>query len=344
MSSNSPRVLVTGAAGFIGFFLSRRLLREGYQVVGLDNISDYYSPQLKRDRLKVAVEEGLEFHEGDMNDASLLEQLFKGGFERVVHLAAQAGVRYSLTHPHVYVESNLSGFLHILEACRHYQVKHLLYASSSSVYGANTEMPFAVDHHADHPISLYGATKRANELMAHSYAANFDLPTTGLRFFTVYGPWGRPDMALYIFARAILNNEPIKVFNHGKMRRDFTYVEDIVESLTRLLRRDPPQGHEGITSYSGRARLKAPAEVFNIGSHSPVDLSRFIALIEENLGREAEKIMLPMQLGDVEATFADVSPLERAVGYRPKTSIEDGIKNSMDWFKDYVSANPELVC
>ena len=333
------RILVTGCAGFIGFHLSRRLLAEGWSVVGVDNVNDYYHPQLKLDRLEVLENEGLEFHRFDLIEEEPLKRLFEDGFEQVVHLAAQAGVRYSLENPHVYITSNVTGFLNILEACRHHGVKHLLYASSSSVYGANTEMPFSVEHRTDHAISLYGATKKANEVMAHAYGATFGLPSTGLRFFTVYGPWGRPDMALYLFARAINAGRPINVFNHGKMRRDFTFVDDVVESLVRLLDK-PPQGREGHHDIPGRPSAKAPVRVLNVGSHSPVELSRFIELVEENLGKKAEKKMLPMQPGDVAATYADVSALEELVNCRPTTTIEEGIRASMDWFREYMKNDP----
>lgn len=336
----SSRVLVTGCAGFIGFHLSRRLLKEGWSVVGVDNVNDYYHPQLKLDRLSVLKDEGIEFHRFDLVEQDRVNALFEADFKAVVHLAAQAGVRYSLENPHAYISSNITAFLNILEACRHRRISHLLYASSSSVYGSNTQMPFSVEHRTDHPLSLYGATKKANEVMAHAYGATFGLPSTGLRFFTVYGPWGRPDMALYLFARAILAGQPIDVFNRGEMRRDFTFVDDVVESLVRLLQNGSPTGREGYLEVPGRPSAAAPARVLNVGSNSPVELGRFIELVEENLGKKAKKNLLPMQPGDVPATYADVSALEELVNCRPTTTIEAGVKASMDWFSDYMKDDP----
>jgi UDP-glucuronate 4-epimerase len=331
------RYLVTGAAGFIGFHLSRRLLDRGDQVVGLDNLNDYYDVQLKRDRLaQLTGREGFTFHQLDLADRDGMSRLFADErFQVVVNLAAQAGVRYSLENPHAYVDANLVGFMHVLEGCRHHDVKHLVYASSSSVYGANTRMPFSVHDNVDHPVSLYAATKKANELMAHTYSHLYQLPTTGLRFFTVYGPWGRPDMALYLFTEAILAGRPIKVFNQGQMRRDFTYIDDIVEGVIRVADRIPA----GNPDWSGDApdpgTSRAPFKIYNIGNHQPVELQHFIACIENSLGMEAEKQLLPMQPGDVPATYADVDDLMRDVGFRPATRIEDGIQQFVDWYREY---------
>lgn len=333
----SHPVLVTGAAGFIGFHLARRLLDEGYSVVGLDNVNDYYDVRIKWDRLKLLEDrKGFTFHRIDLEDRPAMESLFdRYPFRVVVHLAAQAGVRYSLVNPYAYVDSNLTGFLHILEGCRHHGVRHLVFASSSSVYGANTRMPFSVHHNVDHPVSLYAATKKANELMAHTYAHLYGLPCTGLRFFTVYGPWGRPDMALFLFTRAILNDEPIQVFNYGKMQRDFTYIDDIVEGVYRVMQKAPqPDPH-----WSGDApdpgTSYAPYRVYNIGNNEPVELMEFIRTLEECLGKEAKKELLPIQPGDVPATYADVDDLTRDFGFKPVTSIRDGIRNFVDWYRDY---------
>jgi UDP-glucuronate 4-epimerase len=334
--------LVTGAAGFIGFHLALRLLREGERVVGFDSVNDYYDVNLKRSRLveleKVARSSPGEFRliEADLADRSAIDQAFaQHRFDRVVHLAAQAGVRYSLTHPRSYVQSNLVGFINILEACRHQQVPHLTYASSSSVYGANRTLPFSVDHNVDHPLSLYAATKKANELMAHSYSHLYQLPTTGLRFFTVYGPWGRPDMALFIFTKAILEGKPIDVFNHGQMRRDFTYVDDIVEGVYRtseaIATPDPKWSGED----PNPATSAAPYRIYNIGNSQPVSLDHFISVIERKLDRRAIRNDLPMQPGDVTATYADIEALEQAVGFRPSTPIEVGIGRFIDWYRDY---------
>ncbi|RMF42556.1 MAG: NAD-dependent epimerase [Planctomycetota bacterium] len=331
------KILVTGSAGFIGYHLCQALLRRGEQVVGLDNVNDYYSVQLKRDRLKqLDGKSGFEFVEMDLADRDGMDALFaQHQFERVVHLAAQAGVRYSLTHPHAYVDSNLVGFMNVLEGCRHHRVGHLLYASSSSVYGSNKRQPFSVHDNVDHPVSLYAATKKANELMAHTYSHLYGLPTTGLRFFTVYGPWGRPDMALYIFTKAIFEGRPIDVYNHGRMRRDFTYVDDIVEALVRLVdvvaepdpNFDPMQPDPGSSS--------APYRVYNIGNNHPEELSRFIEVLEQTIGRAAKKNYLPLQPGDVVETYADVSDLEKAIGFKPATSIEDGIRHFVNWYRAY---------
>jgi UDP-glucuronate 4-epimerase len=329
--------LVTGAAGFIGFHLTQRLLARGDTVTGLDNINDYYSVQLKRDRLdQLLGRERFSFVQMDLADRPGIATLFRGStFDVVVNLAAQAGVRYSLTNPHAYVDSNLVGFVNILEGCRHGGVKHLVYASSSSVYGANTKMPFSVHHNVDHPVSLYAATKKANELMAHTYSHLYGLPTTGLRFFTVYGPWGRPDMALFLFTKAILEDRPIEVFNEGKMRRDFTYVDDIVEGVMRVSDRIPT----GNEAWSGESpdpgTSRGPYKIYNIGNNQPVELQHFIATLERALGRTAQKVLLPMQPGDVPATYADVSDLQRDVDFRPDTPIEVGIQRFVDWYKKY---------
>ncbi len=330
-------VLVTGAAGFIGFHLSRRLIAEGVEVVGLDNLNDYYDVKLKNDRLAILSQaQNFTFVELDLVDTAGMEKLFqKYSFQRVVNLAAQAGVRYSLENPKAYVDSNLSGFLNILEGCRHNRVEHLVYASSSSVYGLNSSMPFSVHDNVDHPLSLYAASKKANELMAHSYSHLYGMPVTGLRFFTVYGPWGRPDMALFLFTKAILNGEPIKVFNQGNMERDFTYVDDIVEGIVRLLPTiaQPNPDWDGAAPDPGSS--PAPYRLYNIGNHSPVKLLDFIALIEKALGCEAQKELLPMQPGDVPATYADVEALSQAVGFSPDTPLEKGISDFVQWYREY---------
>lgn len=334
--------LVTGAAGFIGFHLALRLLREGERVIGFDSLNDYYDVSLKRARLaeleKAAASSPGEFRliEADLADRAAIDQAFaQYRFDRVVHLAAQAGVRYSLTHPRSYVQSNLVGFINILEACRHQQVPHLTYASSSSVYGANRTLPFSVEQNVDHPLSLYAATKKANELMAHSYSHLYQLPTTGLRFFTVYGPWGRPDMALFIFTKAILEGKPIDVFNHGQMRRDFTYIDDIVEGVYRtseaIATADPKWSGED----PNPATSVAPYRIYNIGNSQPVSLGHFVSVIERKLDRRAIRNDLPMQPGDVTATYADIEALEQAVGFRPSTPIEVGIGRFIDWYRDY---------
>ncbi|MEM1068993.1 MAG: NAD-dependent epimerase [Planctomycetota bacterium] len=329
--------LVTGTAGFIGFHLAKRLLQRGLTVVGLDNVNDYYSVQLKRDRLK-QLQDFHNFHpvEADLADADTVNHVFADhDFERVVHLAAQAGVRYSLTHPHAYVQSNIVGFLNILEACRHAKTPHLTYASSSSVYGGGTKMPFATSQKVDHPISLYAATKKSNELMAHTYSHLYDLPTTGLRFFTVYGPWGRPDMALFLFTKAILEGQPIDVFNEGKMQRDFTYIDDIVEGVDRTSEQVATPDSSWNSDDPNPSTSSAPYRVYNIGNNQPVELSYFIEVIEKALGIQAERNLMPMQPGDVPATFADIDALETAVGFRPSTSIEEGVKRFVQWYRDY---------
>ncbi len=331
------KILVTGAAGFIGMTTSLRLLARGDEVVGLDNLNDYYDVQLKRDRLaRLSPHAGFRFVELDVADRPGMEALFaREGFDRVIHLAAQAGVRYSLKNPHAYIDSNVVGFMNILEGCRHSKVAHLAYASSSSVYGGNTQMPFSVHDSVDHPVSMYAATKKANELMAHTYSHLFGLPTTGLRFFTVYGPWGRPDMALFLFTKAILEGRPIDVFNHGRMQRDFTYVDDIVEGVIRVTDKvaAPDAAYDALRPDP--ATSAAPYRVFNIGNHQPVPLMDFIACIERVLGRTAEKNFLPLQDGDVPATYADVDALTDWVGFAPKTSIDDGITRFVEWYRAY---------
>ena len=333
-------ILVTGAAGFIGYHVSRALLARGDTVTGFDNLNDYYDVGLKRARLEqLRLFGGFTFVKGSLEDAAAVGALFSGRpFDRVIHLAAQAGVRYSLTHPGAYVQSNLVGFMNILEACRHAKTPHLAYASSSSVYGLNTRQPFSVHDNVDHPISLYAATKKANELMAHSYAHLYGLPTTGLRFFTVYGPWGRPDMALFLFTKAILAGQPIEVFNHGKMRRDFTYIDDIVQGVVRTADRIATPNPAWDAAAPDPGTSPAPYRVYNIGNHTPVELDRFIAAIEENLGRKAIRHYLPMQPGDVPATCADVEDLERDVGFAPATPLETGIARFIEWYKEYYGA------
>lgn len=330
-------VLVTGAAGFIGYHLSEKLLARGDTVVGYDSVNDYYDVSLKEARLaRLAKKPGFRMVRGDLADKAAVVELFsKNRFDRVIHLAAQAGVRYSLEHPEAYVDSNLVGFVNILEACRHAKIPHLAYASSSSVYGANTHMPFSVHHNVDHPVSLYAATKKANELMAHTYSHLFKLPTTGLRFFTVYGPWGRPDMALFGFTKKILAGEPIEVFNHGKMRRDFTYVDDIVEGVVRVSDRIPEPDPSWSGEHPDPGTSLAPYRVYNIGNHQPVELLEFIGIIERKLGRTAEKKLMPIQPGDVPATYADVSDLQRDVGFAPATPLETGIGRFVDWYREY---------
>ena len=333
----SGNLLVTGCAGFIGFHLAEHLLNAGQPVVGIDSINDYYDPALKGARLeRLKKNPNFTFLKLDLADRAGMKELFERyGFSVVVHLAAQAGVRYSLQNPHAYADSNLEGFINILEGCRHNGCRHLLFASSSSVYGANTKQPFSVHDNVDHPISLYAATKKANELLAHSYSHLYNLPATGLRFFTVYGPWGRPDMALYLFANAITAGKPINLFNNGNMRRDFTYVDDVVEAIARLIERAP----HGDPSWSGAepdpSRSKAPWRIYNIGNNKPEELLHVVGLLENNLGRQAEKIMLPMQPGDVLATFADVEDLARDIGFRPKTRIEDGVARFVAWYREY---------
>ncbi|GKS60007.1 NAD-dependent epimerase [Nitrospira sp.] len=335
----SGPILLTGAAGFIGFHTAKRLLKRADPVVGLDNLSDYYDVRLKEARLaQLSTQRNFRFVKMDLADREGIQALFaESGFRRVVHLAAQAGVRHSLVNPHAYTSANVEGFLNVLEGCRHQKVDHLVFASTSSVYGGNTHMPFSVHDNVDHPVSLYAATKKANELMAHCYAHLYKLPCTGLRFFTVYGPWGRPDMALFLFTKAILEGKPIDVFNHGKMQRDFTYVDDIVEGIVRALDRvaQPNAAWSGAKPDPGTSN--APYRVYNIGNNKPVELLRFIEVLEQTLGKKAEKRLLPLQAGDVPATYADVDDLMRDVGFKPSTSIEVGIARFVEWYRDYYS-------
>ena len=331
------KILVTGSAGFIGHALSLRLLERGDEVIGVDNLNDYYDVSLKQARLSHLVDHQNYTHfQTDLENAEAIKDIFHSEQpQRVVNLAAQAGVRYSLENPQAYVSSNLEGFVNILEACRHNQIEHLVYASSSSVYGSNTAMPFSVHHNVDHPISLYAASKKANELFAHTYSHLFNLPTTGLRFFTVYGPWGRPDMALFMFTRAILAGEPIDVFNNGQHKRDFTYIDDIVEGVLRTLDNVATPDENWDSSNPDAASSKAPYRLYNIGSNNPVELMHYIETLENCLGKTAEKNFLPLQAGDVPVTSADVDALIKDVDYKPSTTVEDGIANFVRWYKDY---------
>lgn len=331
------KILVTGAAGFIGFHLTIYLLKRGDEVVGFDNLNNYYEVKLKHDRLAIlSNHQSFTFVQADLSDRAAVEKVFaEHRFDRVINLAAQAGVRYSIENPHAYIDANIVGFMNILEACRHNKIEHLTYASSSSVYGSNTEMPFSVHHNVDHPVSLYAATKKANELMAHTYSHLYGLPTTGLRFFTVYGPWGRPDMALFLFTRAIIEGKPIKVFNNGLMRRDFTYIDDIVEGVVRVSDRIAPANPDWDGMKPDPATSRAPYRIYNIGNNRPVELLRFIEIIEKKLGKTAVKEMLPMQPGDVPATYADVDDLMRDTGFAPATPLETGISRFIDWYRDY---------
>jgi UDP-glucuronate 4-epimerase len=335
-NSQAP-VLVTGAAGFIGFALARRLLEGGRAVVGIDSINDYYDPALKEARLAVLRQfTSFSFHKLDLADRASTETVFRDGeFGPVVHLAAQAGVRYSLQNPHAYLDANLAGFLNVLEGCRHRRTPHLVFASSSSVYGANTRLPFSVHDNVDHPISLYAATKKANELMAHAYSHLYGLPTTGLRFFTVYGPWGRPDMAMFIFAKAIAEGRPIRLFNYGRMRRDFTYVDDVTEAVERIIARAPAKTDAPPGGELDPASSTAPWRIYNIGNNRTVEISRVVALLEQELGRKAKTELVPMQPGDVAETCADVDDLMRDVGFRPSTPIEHGVRNFIAWYRDF---------
>jgi UDP-glucuronate 4-epimerase len=330
-------ILVTGATGFIGFHVSQRLLRNGWSVIGLDNLNDYYDPSLKEARLAILRNDrSFHFVKLDLTDRPAIAELFaQYRFPHVIHLAAQAGVRYSIENPHAYVDTNLAGFINILEGCRHHACRHLLYASSSSVYGANGKLPFAVRDSVDHPVSLYAATKKANELMAHAYSHLYQLPATGLRFFTVYGPWGRPDMALYLFSKAIINEQPIKLFSNGNMRRDFTYVDDVSEAVLRLLDRPPQRDPEWSAGEPNPATSSAPWKIYNIGNGSPEELLHVVGVLEKQLGKTARKELLPMQPGDVAMTCADTGELARDIGFRPKTSIDDGIARFAAWFRDY---------
>jgi len=337
MTFEYKSVLVTGAAGFIGYHLSRRLCREGCRVAGLDSLNDYYDVELKKARLaRLNENANFTFHHCDLAERDRLEAVFAAGpYDVVVNLAAQAGVRYSLTNPQAYVDANIVGFVNLLESCRHAKVAHLVYASSSSVYGANTHMPFSVHHNVDHPVSLYAASKKANELMAHTYSHLYDLATTGLRFFTVYGPWGRPDMALFLFTKAILEGRPIKVFNHGRMQRDFTYIDDIVEGVVRIMGKIPAANPHWSGDAPDPGTSYARYKIYNIGNNQPVTLGRFIQIIEETLGREAEKEYMDLQPGDVPATYADVDDLMADVGFKPSTALETGISNFIAWYREY---------
>jgi UDP-glucuronate 4-epimerase len=338
---SSMNVLITGVAGFIGYGLTLKLLEAGQNVIGIDNLNDYYDVNLKKDRLDRLEKSGLKksgfaFLQMDLADRNSMKELFDTySFDCVVNLAAQAGVRYSIENPASYVDSNLVGFGNILEGCRHSKVKHLVYASSSSVYGLNTLMPFSVHHNVDHPISLYAASKKANELMAHTYSYLYHLPTTGLRFFTVYGPWGRPDMALFLFTRAIMNNKPIKVFNNGNMERDFTYIDDIVEGVIRVMEKIPTPDPGWSSDAPTPSSSCVPYKLYNIGNNHPVKLMDFIHAIERALGKKARIDYLPMQPGDVPATYADVNDLISDIGFKPSTSIDQGIENFVDWYKQY---------
>ena len=331
------KVLITGVAGFIGFNLPARLLKEEHLVVGVDNLNDYDDVNLKKSRLAILEkEDGFQFEPLDISHRDAMKALFDAhGFDCVVNLAAQAGVRYSIENPAAYVDSNLVGFGNILEGCRHTQVKHLVYASSSSVYGLNANMPFSVKHNVDHPISLYAASKKANELMAHTYSYLYNLPTTGLRFFTVYGPWGRPDMALFLFTKAILAGEPIKVFNHGNMQRDFTYIDDIVEGVIRVMKNIPEANPDWVPEKPDPSTSCVPYKIYNIGNNNPVPLMDFVHAIEKSLGKKAEIDYLPMQAGDVPATYADVNDLIGDTGFKPSTSVPDGIEKFINWYQEY---------
>ena len=330
------RILVTGSAGFIGFHVTKALLLRGDVVVGIDNLNDYYDVTLKKDRLKAINNKDFSFIKADLEDTQEVNRVFSEyNFDRVINLAAQAGVRYSITHPMAYINSNVVGFMNILEACRKHEIKHLVYASSSSVYGMNTSLPFSVKDRADHPISLYAASKKSNELMAHTYSQLYGLPTTGLRFFTVYGPWGRPDMALFLFTKAIYEGKPIKVFNNGNMERDFTYIADIVEGVVRLIDIPAKPDSEWDGNNPDPSSSLAPYRLYNIGNNSPVLLEDFISIIESATGLKAKKEYLPIQPGDVEATFADIDALYDAIKYKPKTSIKEGIGYFIDWYREY---------
>ena len=337
MSKTDSPILVTGTAGFIGFHVVKRLLDRGESVIGLDNLNDYYDVRLKEARLaQLTPHKAFTFVKLDLADRDGMRSLFADNpIKRVVHLAAQAGVRYSLVNPHAYTESNIEGFMNILEGCRHANTEHLVYASSSSVYGGNTHMPFSIHDNVDHPVSLYAASKKANELMAHCYAHLYRIPCTGLRFFTVYGPWGRPDMALFIFTKAILEGKPIEVFNQGKMRRDFTYIDDIVEGILRVLDRPAASNPSWSGDQPDPGTSLAPARVYNIGNHQPVELLHFIEVLEQALGKKAEKKLMPMQPGDVPATYADIDDLARDVGFSPATPIEEGIPRFVTWYREF---------
>lgn len=331
------KILITGAAGFIGFHLSKKLLDQSYQIIGIDNLNDYYNPSLKESRLEILFKyNNFNFHKVDLKNKDEIDNIFETYKPtHVINLAAQAGVRYSIENPYAYVDSNLIGFMNILEACRNYPVEHLLYASSSSVYGGNKVAPFSTNHNVDHPVSLYAATKKSNELMAHTYSHLYSIPTTGLRFFTVYGPYGRPDMAYFSFTKDILAGKPIKVFNHGNMERDFTYIDDIVEGIVKLIDKPPMANKAWDESKDDLSTSFAPYKIYNIGNNNPVKLMRFINALESALGKEAEKVYMDMQPGDVLRTYADVSDLERDINFKPSTSIEDGLKKFVEWYESY---------
>ena len=337
MNFQFNRVIVTGAAGFIGFHLSMRLLKDGCHVTGIDNLNPYYDVNLKKARLeKLTPFENFSFYNMDISDKKSLEEIFNNTkYDVVVNLAAQAGVRYSIENPHAYVDSNIVGFVNLLESCRHNDVKHLVFASSSSVYGANTKMPFSVHNNVDHPVSLYAATKKANELMAHAYSHLYGMHCTGLRFFTVYGPWGRPDMALFLFTKAILEEKPIKVFNHGRMQRDFTYIDDIIEGVVRIMARLPEPNPAWNGDNPDPGTSYARYKIYNIGNNNPVELMEFIGVIEKVLGKKAKKEFLDLQPGDVPATYADIDDLIKDVGFKPETTIETGIKQFILWYNEY---------
>jgi UDP-glucuronate 4-epimerase len=331
------KILITGCAGFVGYHMSAYLLDNTYQVIGIDNMNNYYDVQLKKDRLRnLEKYNGFKFHQFDLKDKTDIDSLFsENQFDCVIHLAAQAGVRYSIINPYAYIDSNIVGFMNILEACRHYPVKHLIYASSSSVYGGNKITPFSTDHSVDHPVSLYAATKKSNELMAHTYSHLYGIPTTGLRFFTVYGPWGRPDMAYFSFTEKIINGKPIKVFNHGNMERDFTYIDDIVMGIYRLIPLAPEPKPDWSEEDGRLGASFAPYRIYNIGNNKPVRLEEFISVLEDKIGKKAIKVYMDMQPGDVLRTYADVSDLERTAGFKPDTGIEAGLGKFVEWYKDY---------
>ena len=330
---------ITGVAGFIGFHLAKRLLDEDCFVIGLDNLNDYYDVNLKKDRLNIIKQYNkFKFYYADLQDKQALEKIFKENkIDIVVNLAAQAGVRYSIINPDIYIQSNIVGFLNILEMCRHNKIEHLVYASSSSVYGMNVKMPFSVHDNVDHPVSLYAATKKSNELMAHTYSHLYNLPTTGLRFFTVYGPWGRPDMALFLFTDAILNDKPIKVFNYGKMKRDFTYIDDIIEGVVRVLNNPPLSNPNWDKEKADPGTSSAPYKIYNIGNNKPVELMEFIETLEKKLGKKAKKEFLPLQDGDVPETYADIDDLVKDFGFKPNTTIDEGIEKFVEWYGEYKS-------
>lgn len=335
------KILITGVAGFIGFHLANLMLRQNHQIVGVDNLNDYYEQSLKKDRLAILeAHKQFLFYKADLKDKPSVDKIFETHRpEYVINLAAQAGVRFSISNPYAYLDSNLTGFMNVLEACRNYPVRHLIYASSSSVYGGNKVVPFSTNHNVDHPVSLYAATKKANELMAHTYSHLYTIPTTGLRFFTVYGPYGRPDMAYFSFVKDILSGTPIKIFNHGEMKRDFTYVDDIVRSISQLIDKIPIANENWDERVDDLSTSFAPYKIYNIGNNSPVDLMHFITILEDQLGMKAEKIFMEMQPGDVLITYADVSDLEKDIGFKPSTSIEKGLAQFVKWYKSYYKIN-----